>query len=73
MVNALAAGHKDFLLFSFDVSQVFAKGLTFEELSALTGQEVRKVEFDVPKVGIDCLRELFDLKDLDPKYETLTM
>ena len=71
LVNAVAAGHKEFLLFRFDVSQAFAKELTFEEFSILTGQEIRKVEFDVAKVHIDSLRELRDVKDSDPKYETL--
>lgn len=73
LVNAVAAEYKELLLVSFDVSQAFAKGLIFEELSAFTGQDIRKVEFDVPKVDIDSLRELLDFKDFDPKYETLTM
>ena len=47
--NAIAAENLEFTLFSFDVSQAFAKGMTFEELSALSGQYIRKVEFDVPK------------------------
>ena len=73
LVNAVAAENPEFILFSFDVSQAFAKGLTFEELSALSGQDIRKVEFDVPKADIDCLRQLPDFKDFDPVKETLTM
>ena len=72
-VNVVAAEHENFLLFSFDVSQAFAKGLTFEELSALTAQQIRKVEFDVPKADLECLRQLPDFKDFDPKYEALIM
>ena len=37
MVNAITAQNPDFVLFSFDVSQAFAKGLTFEEYARATG------------------------------------
>lgn len=40
--------------------------MIFEEFSALSGQDVRKVEFDVPRADFQCLRELFDFKDFDP-------
>ena len=73
LVDAVAAENADFVLFSFDVSQAFAKALAFEDFSVLTGQPIRKVELDVPKVGFDCLRQLPDFNDFDPKYETLTM
>ena len=52
LVNAVAAEHPEFILFSFDVSQAVAKGKTFEEVCALSGQDVRKVEFDVPKANL---------------------
>ena len=42
LVNVVVAEKPGFILFSFDVSQVFAKGMAFEELSALSGQDVRK-------------------------------
>ena len=60
-------------MFSFDVGQAFAKGMAFEEFSALSGQDIRKVEFDVPKADVYCLRALFDFNDLDPVEETLVM
>ena len=58
LVNAVAAGNPKFFLISFDVSQAIAKGMTFEELSALPGQGVRKVGFYVPKTDIECQRQL---------------
>ena len=73
LVNAVAVEHNDFLLFSFDVSQAFATGSTFEEFSALTGQQIRKVEFYAPKFDLECLRQLPDFKDFDPKYKILIM
>ena len=48
LVNLAAAEHDDFVLFSFDVSQAFAKGMTFEEIAALTGDPLRSVQFEVP-------------------------
>ena len=73
LVNALSVQHADFVLFSFDVSQVFAKGMTSEELSVLSGQDIRRVEFDVFREDIRCLRELFDFKVFEPVEETLAM
>ena len=72
-MNVVAAENPEFILVSFDVSRVFAKGMAFEEFSALRGQDIRKVEFDVPKVDIECLRQLPDFKDFDPAKEALTM
>ena len=71
LTNAVAVGNKDFLLFNSDVSQAFAKGLAFEDFSAVTGQQIRKVEFDVPKVDLECPRQLYDFNDFDSKCKTL--
>ena len=66
IANAVAAGNKDFILFSFDVSQAFAKGLTFEEFNRLTGTECRAVQFDVPKVVLDCLKQIMGVEHFNP-------
>lgn len=58
LVNAVVADNEVFILFSFDVSQAFAKGFTFEEFSKFTGVECRVVEFDVPKPDLDCFKQL---------------
>ena len=52
--NAVAAEHEDFMFFSLDVSQAFAKGFTFEGLSKLIGTDCRAVLFDVPKFDFEC-------------------
>eukprot|EP00959_Pyramimonas_sp_CCMP1952_P331095 6933374-Pyramimonas_sp.AAC.1 len=41
IANAITAQQDDWALFSFDVSAAFAKGLTFQELSELTGEPFR--------------------------------
>ena len=38
IVNSIVAQQEDFVLFSFDISKAFAKGMTFEELARLTGE-----------------------------------
>ena len=48
-VNAVAAGNENFILFSFDLTKAFAKGLAVKELGELIGVECRAVLFDVFK------------------------
>ena len=48
-------------------------GMTFEEFSELSAQEIRKVKFGVPRADLVCLKELPDFKDFAPARETLTM
>ena len=55
LVNGIAAEHDDFILFSFDVPQAFAKGMPFKELAALFGMELREVQFDVPLADVEIL------------------
>ena len=73
IVNAMASEHADFVLFSFDVSQAFAKGMALAELSALTGLDIREVQFDIPRGDLDVLRQLDGFQSLGPARETLDM
>ena len=73
IVNAIAAEHEDFVLFSFDVSQAFAKGMTFKELSELTGTELREVQFDIPQADVDILKAIKGFEGYDPRSEILYM
>ena len=47
--------------------------MAFEELSALSGQDVRKVEFDMVTADLECFRQLRDYNDFNPSAEVLTM
>ena len=38
--NAVAVENRELILFSFEVSQAFAKGRTFKESSELTGTDI---------------------------------
>ena len=73
IVNAVAAESEHFILFSFDVSQAFAKGLAFDTMSKLTGTECRAVQFDVPKADLDCLKQICVFEKFNPAIEILTM
>ena len=72
-VNVVAAENPEFILFSFDVGQASADGLTFEEFSALTGTALRQVDFDVPRPGLECLRQLPGFSDFGSSGEALAM
>ena len=60
-------------MFSFDVPQAFAKGMTFRERIEVSGQEIGQVELDVPKTDVECPKQLLDFKDSNPNSETVTM
>ena len=57
IVHTIAAKHGDLLLFSFDASQAFAKGMAFEELIAPIGKEIR-VQFHIPRPHVQILGPL---------------
>ena len=48
LVNGVVAQEPDWELFSIDVTQAFAKGLTFEQMARLMGTQLRAVEFELP-------------------------
>jgi len=73
VVNTITAQNPDFVLFSFDVSQAFAKGLTFEEYARLTGNQLREVEFELAKEDVSLIRKLPGYETYDPETEVLKM
>ncbi|CAK0808244.1 unnamed protein product, partial [Prorocentrum cordatum] len=73
VVNAITAQQDDWALFSFDVSAAFAKGLTFQELSELTGEPLRVVQFELHPDDIKLLRETPGYEDFNPSTEVIQM
>ena len=73
VVNSITIQHPDFVLFSLDVSQAFAKGLTFEEYARLTGTQLRQVEFDISADDVALVRKLPGFSDFNPATEVLRM
>ena len=52
LISSLAANHKWNLL-CLDISTAFLQGLTFEDLSKLTGQPKRNVQMSVPQDALE--------------------
>lgn len=73
IVNAVVAELEGFSFISFDVSQTFAKGLIFVEFSRLTGIGCRAVQFDVPRLDLECFEQIKGFESFNPATETLTM
>ncbi len=73
IVNSIAVQQDGFVLFSFDVSSAFAKGMTFAELSRLTGEALRSVQFDLDREDVKLLRRIPGFETFDPTKETLDM
>ena len=48
---------QEFELWAFDVRKAFLKGVTYEELADMTGDEVRDVYFDLPDWCVPILRQ----------------
>ena len=72
VVNAAAAQY-GYELWSADVGQAFLRGLTFAEISRLTGEPLRQVQFDLPAGSVPLLRQLPGMGDFDPSRECLDM
>lgn len=73
IANVVATEHLGLILFSFDVSQAFAQGMTFEEFSAFIGAELGEVQFDAPKADLECVKPIEGRGDFNPATEALTM
>ena len=54
-----------------DISKAFLQGVTYEELSRLTGEPLREVNFYLPAYNIAHLRTLPGFEDFDPQAEVL--
>ena len=73
IANSAAAQEPEWTLFSFDISQAFAKGMDFAETARHTGTPLRAVEFDLHPRDIPILRKLKGFENFDPRTETLRM
>ena len=60
-------------LISADVSSAFIRGLTFSEMSKLTGKEIRSASFSPPKGCEDVIRKLPGFEGYDPTQHEIVM
>lgn len=63
----------EWLLFSFNVSAAFAKGLTFEELSQLTGEPLRRVQVELSEQDVAVVRTVPGFEGFDLSEEMVLM
>ena len=73
VVNMLAATCPDFVLFSCDVGSAFLKGLTFEQVSKMTGEPLRAVQLDLPQSAVRLIRSFRGYEQYDPARHCLEM
>ena len=64
----------DLPMFTIDVTGAFAKGLNWEELSALTGETLRQVQFELTRPeDVALIRQIKGFEDFNPTLEVLDM
>ena len=73
VVNAVTAQEEEWTLFSFDVSLAFAKGLSFKELSELTGEPLRVVQFELSREDAKILQKIAGFEAFNAEKEVLLM
>ena len=74
LINFVVAQNPEWVFFSYDVSQAFAKGLTFEQYARLTGNPLRKVQLELKSPeDIALFRTLPGWSDFDPKTEVISL
>jgi hypothetical protein len=72
-IVASTAARYNWPIVTADISKAFLQGVTYEELSKLTGEPLREVNFTLPP-GLDtleCLRKLPGFEKFDPRMEVL--
>ena len=60
-------------LMTIDVKKAFLKGISYEELSRVSGAPKREVNFDLSSEAVSMLRQCPGYEDFDPRTEVLSM
>ena len=59
------------VLLTTDISKAFLQGVTYKELSELTGKPMREVNFYLPMSNVHLLRQVPGFESFDPQKEVL--
>ena len=73
LVDSISVLDPEWEVFSMDVGKAFAKGMTFAELSEMTGKPMRNVEFHLSGEDLEILRSIPGFEDYNPNLEVLEM
>ena len=65
------AAHRGWPICTTDISKAFLQGVTYEELSSLTGEPIREVNFYLPGNCVSILKQVPGFEDFDEHTEVL--
>ena len=65
------AAHRGWPFCTTDISKAFLQGVTYEELSSLTGELIREVNFYLPGNCVSILKQVPGFEDFNEQAEVL--
>ena len=65
------AAHRGWPICTTDISKAFLQGVTYEELSSLTGEPIREVNFYLPGNCVSILKQVPGFEDFNEQAEVL--
>ena len=65
------AAHRGWPICTPDISKAFLQGVTYEELSSLTGEPIREVNFHLPGNCVSILKQVPGFEDFNEQAEVL--
>ena len=63
------AAHRGWSICTTDISKAFLQGVTYEELSSLTGEPIREVNFYLPGNCVSILKQVLGFEDFSEQAE----
>ena len=70
-IVASEAAKRRWCLAATDISKAFLQGATYQELSEITGEPIREVNFYLTSANIHLLHQVQGLADFNPSLEVL--
>ena len=71
LLSSEVACHPGWKLVAVDVAKAFLQGMTYQEMSELTGEDEHEVHFDLPAREAEYLKQVPGFEGFDPRKETL--
>ncbi|CAE7222318.1 unnamed protein product [Symbiodinium sp. CCMP2592] len=71
LLSSEVACHSGWKLVAVDVAKAFLQGMSYQEMSELTGEDEHEVHFDLPTREAEYLKQVPGFEGFDPRKETL--
>ena len=71
ILSSEVACHKGWTYITVDIEKAFLQGMSYREMSALTGEAERVVHFTLPPRSADLLRQIPGYETFDERHEVL--